>query len=225
MASDTFLTICQAIASETDEDSISTIESATLDRIKNIIRWVNEGYEKAFNKAYKNELAETSGTFSASAATYDFSSVSIKYFKSLYVTGFRPIDIIDHDVLLRDYVNDSTICGQPYKAAYHQRKLYFYPIPDQAYTINYTAKVSFTKLSTNTQTPIVDSNILINYGKYKQFSRDGNTLGAQIAKADYEDCLKDWMDSLKNHSKVSRNIRYEDEVYLDAIVTLDQDVE
>lgn len=220
MASDTFLTICQSIARETDEDAITTIVSPTVDYIKNIIKWVNEGYEIVWNKAWKNELVEIASTLTVSG--YETTIVaSIHHFTDLWITGYKPIEIIDHREFLRDYQPynaniiqpSGSINGQPVKACFHAKKLYLSPIPDITYTLNYRAKATFTALSADANVPVIDSNILISYGKYKLLQRDKDYDGANLAYMDFERLKTNFMDSLKEHSTNSKSIRFEDDSY------------
>ncbi|MEA3272479.1 MAG: hypothetical protein U9P90_02320 [Patescibacteria group bacterium] len=168
------LTMAQRVARETQEDTdFSTIEGSIDDYLQRIVDWINEGYDQAWKKSYgKNQQAHATGTWSdVSASPYDISAKGISVIKSLVISTYAPINLISFNEFQQNYSN-STAIARPLKASLFKNELHLNPEPDQTYSINYYAIADLAVLDKNTDTSIIDEDILVSYAKYKQFSFD-----------------------------------------------------
>jgi len=218
----TLLSMAQTVALQTDEElPLSTVEGltqgSTTDWVIRIVNAINEGYKKVFKRAYSNELAEVSGSFSVSASPFDVSSYNLLRIIELDVAGYKPITIMNWQEFKQSYYNQPNTpqpYGYPNVAALWGGKIYFdvIPYPSAPYTLNYSAHAGFVPLALNVSVPLVDEDILINYALYKVHSYNFDPR-ASMAFADYQSCLDSYLSSLKSHLSICSQIMPEDAYY------------
>lgn len=153
----TFLQIVQEIADELDLSQPSSVEGTLTQEVRRLAAQVNEAYAiilLALNR--KNEYRETSTTFSTAASTESYSiPTGILNVDELRISNDPPIRIIPWPEFQRYKSNTFllTQTGYPDLAAFYQRKIWFYPIPDAAYTVTLRGQENMTDMSLDASVP------------------------------------------------------------------------
>lgn len=194
----TLLTLAQAVARETQEDSdFTTVEGSIEDYIQRIIDWINEGYDQSWKETYgKNQDAHTSGTWTISSSPYNISSKGIKVIKKLSISDYMPITIISFDEFMQGY-SSSNRESRPTIASLFQDKLHLFPSPDESYSVNYYAIASMETLSEDTDVPIIDEDIIKAYAKHKQYTFDKDFASADREFLTFDRLLKQYKRLIK----------------------------
>lgn len=207
------LNIVKRIARECGEDSaeITTIQGTLEDWIQRILDYVNEGYKIVWNEAFKNQETDITGTWTISESPYDISEKGITKILTLQIADYKPLIPVDYKELLQTRYD--TQSGQPEEFAVFGKKIYFDKTPDQSYSITYSAKASFTSLDEDTDIPLIDENILINYGRFKYLDYQRDFDLSQKAEKDYLTCKLNFIDSTYMQNNTLPAILPEDAFY------------
>lgn len=157
----TFLEIANNIADRMDETRFSTIYAADLSNLSQTVRRYREEINLAYNMVLlglnrSNESRQTSTTLALVAGTESYSiPAAVLNLDQVQIGTDPPMDIIpwvDYEVYKRQslLVTDT---GYPQVCSIYQRKIWFYPTPDQAVTANLRGQEPMTNLDANTDTP------------------------------------------------------------------------
>lgn len=156
----TFLRIAQNLADRIDGDYPSTIYNADLSALSQTVRRWREQINLAYNVVLlslnrKNEARETSTTLALVSGTESYSIPSgVLNVDQVQIGTDPPMDIIpwvDFETYKRQFLM-VTDTGYPVTCAIYQRKLWFYPVPDQALTANIRGQEVLTNLNLDADT-------------------------------------------------------------------------
>lgn len=156
-----FLTIAQNMADRFDETRPDTIFNADLGTLSQTRRryrdHINLAYTMvllALNRA--NEYRQTSTTLSLVAGTESYSiPAGVLNIDQVQVGTDPPMDIIpwpEYETYKRQFLM-VTDTGYPTVCSIYQRKIWFYPTPDEALTANLRGQETMTELNQDTDEP------------------------------------------------------------------------
>lgn len=157
----TFLQIAQNLADRVDGTYPSTIYNADLTNLTQTVRrwrnFINKAYKHTWLKMHRdNEYRETETTATTvSGQEYVSIPAGITNIDQVKFNSEPPIDLIAWPRFerLKEDVYFETVNGSPTAASIYQRRLYFYPTPDDAYTVYIRGQEGFTALDEDTDEP------------------------------------------------------------------------
>lgn len=176
-----FLEICQNISDQLDGDDIGTVVGDVSQSVRRLRENVNRGYNTIWLALGKqNESRETSTSFSTSANTesYNIPSGILSVDQLKYGTDL-PIKIIPWPEYER-YKADlwaETFTGYPDVASIYQRKIWLYPTPDEAFTIQVRGQQSFAEMVNDDDSPDLESDfhrVIQEMALYFEMDYEGN---------------------------------------------------
>lgn len=157
----TFLTIAQNMSDRLDATPPSTIYNADLTQLSQTVRRYREHINLAYNMVVlalnrTNENRQTVTTLALIAGTESYSiPAAILNIDNVQIGTDPPMDIIawnDFENYKRQFLT-VTDTGYPTTCAIYQRKLWFYPIPDQNLTANIRGQEPLVDMSLDADTP------------------------------------------------------------------------
>lgn len=189
----TFLQMAEIMADEMDFTRPSTLQGSIDAEYRKMKTNINRAYNYVLLKLNKkNENAETQGTITTVAGTesYSFPSGMNKIDMIVGASDTTPLRIIPFDEYLRYQADTLAITqnGSPDVASINQRKVWFYPVPDQAYTMTVYGREGMTDLSADADTPDLPADyhrVIVEWALYFQMNYEGNPQAgaqAQIAQ-------------------------------------------
>lgn len=157
----TFLEIANSLVDRIDGDRFSTIYSVNLSSLSQTQRRYREHINLAYHTVamhlgYKNEYRETqdSITLLANTEAYDIPA-AMRGVYQVKVDTDPPLPIIPWPDF-EQYKSETvliTTTGTPNVCAIYQRKIYFYPLPEQGYTVTLYGSEGFTELNLDNDEP------------------------------------------------------------------------
>lgn len=157
---ETLLSLVNGILLETDEDEVSTVEGTTLSsEVKRIKRYINNIYRELFLSKpdwswsrYKNSFTTVSGT-----SAYSLNAVAdVEKLHMLQINNEPTIELLSYGEFKRKYAAYETdTTGKPFAAYVLDGQVYLYPVPGEAYTVNYICNKLFLELTTDSQEPYI----------------------------------------------------------------------
>jgi hypothetical protein len=157
----TFLQIAQNMADRLDRERPTTIYNADLSLLSQTIRRYREHINTAYNMVLLalnrvNENRQTSTTLSLISGTESYSiPAGILNIDQVQIGTDPPMDIIpwvDYETYKRQFLM-VTDTGYPQVCSIYQRKLWFYPTPDQNLTANLRGQEGLTALDADADEP------------------------------------------------------------------------
>jgi len=157
----TFLEIAQNMSDRLDRDRPSTIYNANLSLLSQTVRRYREHINTAYTMVLlalgrTNEYRQSSTTLALVANTESYNlAAGILSIDQVQVGTDPPMDIIpwpEYETYKRQFMT-VTDTGYPTVCSIYQRKLWFYPIPDQALTANLRIQENMTALDLDADTP------------------------------------------------------------------------
>ncbi len=157
----TFLQIAQNMSDRLDRDRPSTIYNADLANLSQTIRRYREHINTAYNMVKLalnrgDENRQTSTTLALVSGTESYAiPAAILNIDQVQVGTDPPMDIIpwpDYETYKRQFLL-VTDTGYPTVCAIYQRKLWFYPTPDQNLTANLRGQEALTALDADADQP------------------------------------------------------------------------
>jgi hypothetical protein len=157
----TFLQIAQNMADRLDRDRPTTIYNADLSLLSQTIRRYREHINTAYNMVKlglnrTDEYRQTSTTLSLVSGTESYAiPATVLNLDQVQIGTDPPLDIIpwpEYETYKRQFLV-VTDTGYPTVCSIYQRKLWFYPTPDQNMTANLRGQESFSALDADADTP------------------------------------------------------------------------
>jgi len=157
----TFLQIAQNMADRLDGSRPSTIYNADLGNLSQTVRRYREHINLAYNWVLlklnrANEYRQNSTTLALVAGTESYNiPTGVLSIDQVQIGTDPPMDIIpwdDYEVYKRQFLV-VTDTGYPQVCSIYQRKLWFYPTPDEALTANLRYLENMTALNLDADEP------------------------------------------------------------------------
>jgi len=197
----TFLEIVNKILVDTDEESVDTLEGTILDSTKRVMDWVNEGYEYCWKKifqtyAFKDDKNFSIGPHYNKNCDCDFVEIRQSYvtsFDNMLVDGKELTFLSPEEFNRRNFIDK----GVPLYYTVFDRKILFKPVPDKEYEGYCMGTAMLCPLTKNDDFPLVNANLLVAYGIFKQYCLDYNRIDSE-SWAVFEELLKTEITSLAN---------------------------
>lgn len=193
---DTFLQIANSLADRIDGDRFSTIySSGGLGALSQTQRRYREHINLAYHTVWmalglKNEYRETQAslTLLPDTATYDIPE-TIRNVYQVKVDTDPPLPILPWPEYEK-YVSEAVVIlttGTPSVCAIYQRKLYFYPVPEQGYTVTLYGGEGFTELNLDSDEPDLAPEFvpaIKQFALYYEMDYEGNPRAGTLATAE-----------------------------------------
>jgi hypothetical protein len=203
----TFLQIAQNLADRVDGTRPSTIYNANLDNLDQTTRrwrnFINKAYKRVWLTMHRdNEYRETETTATTVANTeYIAIPAGITNIDQVKFANEPPIDLMAWPRFERfkEDIYYETVNGSPTAASIYQRRLYFYPVPDAAYTVYIRGQETFTALDADTDTPdIADEfhDVIEEIAVLYEMAYEGDIAGQQLKME-----TEQWLKLVKNNSR------------------------
>lgn len=156
-----FLTIARYVSDQQDGETIATVADISLSTIPQNVRRLRDNINRAYTQVklalgWRNENVETSFTLTT-VPNQEWVTIPSNI---LSVTSIRyeddpPLRVIPWPEFER-FTSETlvvTALGSPDIASIYQRRVYFWPKPDGAYTFNARGLKTLTRLSADTDEP------------------------------------------------------------------------
>lgn len=157
----TFLQIAQNLADRVDGTRPSTIYNADLSNLSQTTRrwrnFINKAYKRLWLEMHRdNEYRETEATTTTTnGVEYVTIPSGISNIDQVKFANEPPIDLMPWPRFERfkEDIYFETVNGSPTAASIYQRRLYFYPVPDDVYTVYIRGQQVFTELDLDADEP------------------------------------------------------------------------
>ena len=182
----TFLQIAQNLSDRLDGNTyLTTIYNADLSTLSQTVRRWREHINLAYNTTLlalnrKNEYRQVSTTLALISGTesYDIPATVLNL-DQVQIGTDPPLDIInwrDYETYKRQFLV-VTDTGYPQTCSIYQRKLWFYPTPDQNLTANLRAQEPLTNLNLDADVPDLPADyhrVIQELAIYYEMAYEGN---------------------------------------------------
>lgn len=213
-----FLELINEMRIKTDLDEVSSVNSNDRHLARNKIN-VNRAYEIVWNSLYPiNEAAEAQTTVTT---TQGQETVAAPYpqISSIQREGYTPYVILpwhEWEIRVREHCvhYQSYEEAEPYICSVYGGNIYFYPTPDQAYTLRVRGNSRFTKLVNDTDTPGLDAgyhSVISMMAEAMELEDDGDPQ-AQLKKADALTYLQQVRKNQRGHQQVPHQVKTMEEL-------------
>ncbi len=156
-----FLQIAQFVSDQQDGERLSTVYNPDQGMLSQTVRRLRDNVNRAYNLVklalgWRNENAETTFTITTAANTESYNIPSgVLTVSQLKIGTDPPVRMLpwpEYEI----YKSDTyliLVTGYPDVAAIYGRKVYFYPVPDTAYTVDCRGYETLTRLNLDEDEP------------------------------------------------------------------------
>lgn len=213
----TFLELYNQIALELDLDEVTTVENATAVETLRLCNQINRAYKRIWNRLKPiNEDAETKASLSITGGTNEYSiPTTIKQVQMVKLNADDPpLRIVPWTELELKYTPTLIAdVGSPGVCGIYQRKIKFWPAPDEGGTATIWGLGGFTALSNDDDEPALDDDlhdVVFDWALLFAMGYEGNP-ATELQIMNAKEALKEARAQMRRHHQEPPRMIHEDE--------------